>query len=338
MGSSAATSDRLTAVVLSGGLGTRLRPLTYTLPKQLIPIAGRPVLYRTMDLLPPEVDRVVLAAGYKGEEIERYVHAHPHRFPVRVVIEDPRALLGTGGGLKNAASHLSDPFFFLYADTIASAPLGGLVRRQTEARGAGVLALYEVEDTRPYGVARLGPDDRITEFVEKPAPEVAPSHWINAGFAVWRHEILDLIPPGRPVSFEREIVPQLLGRGVYGFRFSGFFVDAGTLGGVLGAQRILFDRGLGVGARPPGAPGTFPDVVLMDGASATGASLGRYVTVGAQARVEERAHVEDSIVMDGATVERGARVSGSIVGPGVRVAEGTTVANAIVAPEPASSG
>ena len=150
------------AVVLTGGLGTRLRPITYGIPKQLIPIAGKPVLYHTLDLLPDGVEEIVLAAGYKGAMIEQYLREHPYRLPTRVVIEDERHLLGTGGGLKNAGRALTDPFLFLYADTIASVPLEGLLDRHRSAGGVGVMALYEVDDTRPYGVAALGPEDRIT--------------------------------------------------------------------------------------------------------------------------------------------------------------------------------
>jgi mannose-1-phosphate guanylyltransferase len=321
------------AVVLTGGLGTRLRPVTFGVPKQLIPVAGKPVLLHTLDLLPEDVEEVVLAAGYKGGMLESYLRSNPYRLPTRVVIEDERKLLGTGGAMKNAARHLSDPFFFLYADTIASVPLEGLLRRHQETRASGVMALYEVEDTRPYGVAALGPGDRITSFIEKPAPEQAPSRWINAGFAIWRREVLDGIPVGREVSFEREILPQLLGSGVYGLRFSGYFVDGGTLAGVLAAQRVLFDAGRGGSGRlPPGATGDGP-VATMDGATARGATLGKYVTLGSNARVAPGAHVENSVVMENAVVERGARVTGSLLGPGVTIPAGARIDGVVLATE-----
>jgi len=309
------------ALVLIGGFGTRLRPVTYALPKQLIPIAGKPMLYHVLDLLPPDVEEVVLATGYRADLIEAYVRAHPPRWPVRSVAEaEP---LGTGGGMKNAGGGMSDPFFLLNSDVIASADLRALAALHVRRGGVGAMSLYEVDDPRPYGVAALGPDDRITGFVEKPEPEDAPSRWINAGLAVWRRSALDRIPAGRPVSFEREIVPGLLGEGLYGFRLVGYWDDAGTPERLLRSQRLLFDdgRGSSVGV-PDGASGRGP-VAAMDGATARGAVLGPYVTLAPGTVVEAGAHVEDSVVMDGARIGRDARVTGCVIGPGVEVPPGT---------------
>jgi len=316
------------ALVLIGGFGTRLRPLTYTLPKQLIPLAGKPMLFHVLDLLPDDVEEVVLATGYKAEMVDAFVRAHPPRFPTRTVSEaEP---LGTGGGMKNAGGGMSDPFFLLNSDVIARADLTEMTRRHTAHGGVGTMSLAEVEDTRPYGVAALDADDRIRAFVEKPEPADAPSHWINAGFAIWNREVLDEIPPGRAVSFEREVVPGLLPRGLYGFRLSGYWDDAGTPERLLRSQKLLFDDGRGgTGALPHGALGRGP-VALMPGATAGGASFGPYVTLGPGATVEPGAHVENSILMDGVHVEKGGTVSGSILGPKVRVRSGHRVVGAVL--------
>lgn len=305
------------ALVLIGGFGTRLRPLTHTVPKQLIPIAGKPMLYHVLDLLPADTEEIVLATGYKADVIAEYVRTHPLRWPVRTVSEaEP---LGTGGGMKNAGGEMSDPFLLLNSDVIASADIAALRARHLEHGGVGTMALAEVDDTRPYGVAALGPADRITEFVEKPEPEAAPSHWINAGVGIWSRSTLEAIPAGRPVSFEREVVPLLLARGVYGFRLSGYWEDAGTPERLLNAQRLLFEDGRGGTARlPHGALGTGP-VAAGPGATSLGASFGKYVTLGAGVVVEAGAHVENSIVMDGAHIGRDAFVAASILGPRARV-------------------
>jgi mannose-1-phosphate guanylyltransferase len=311
------------ALVLIGGFGTRLRPVTYAVPKQLIPIAGKPMLYHVFDLLPDDVEEVVLATGYKADVIDAYVRAHPPRWPVRTVPEaEP---LGTGGGMKNAGDDLSDPFYLLNSDVIAAADLTQFVATYRARKGVGTMGLFEVDDTKPYGVAALGPDDRITGFVEKPEPKDAPSHWINAGIAVWSRSVLDAIPPGKAVSFEQEIMQGLLPKGVYGFRLSKYWEDAGTPERLLHAQQLLFDDGRGGAGKPPdGAKGTGP-VALMDGARARGASLGKYVTVGPGAEIEADAHVTNSVVMEGAVVEKGARVSGSVIGPRARVRSGHSV-------------
>jgi mannose-1-phosphate guanylyltransferase len=317
------------AIVLVGGFGTRLRPVTYSVPKQLIPLAGKPMLYHVLDLLPRDVEEVVLATGYKAEVIDAYVRAHPPPHPTRTVPEaEP---LGTGGGMKNVEAGISDPFFLLNSDVIASADLGAMRAAHLAHHGLGTMALFEVQDTRPFGVAALaGEEDRITAFVEKPEPKDAPSHWINAGLSIWSRSVMDEVPTGRAVSFESEIIPGLLPRGVYGFRFTGYWDDAGTRDGLLRSQRLLFDdhRG-GVGGVPRGAHGSGP-VALMEGARAEGASFGRYVTVGLHATVEPGAYLEDSVVMEGAHVERDASVISSILGPGVRVRSGVEVRGQIL--------
>ena len=314
--------------MLIGGFGTRLRPITYSVPKQLIPLAGKPMLFHVLDLLPPDVEEVVLATGYKADLIDAFVRAHPPRFPTRTVSEaDP---LGTGGGMKNAGGEMSDPFFLLNSDVIARVDLVDMARRHAAHGGIGTMGLSEVEDTRPYGVAALDANDRIEAFVEKPEPAEAPSHWINAGFAIWNREVLDAVPPGRAVSFEREVLPGLLGRGVYGYRMTGYFDDAGTPERLLRSQKLLFDDGRGgKGTLPSGSFGKGP-VALMAGARASGASFGPYVTLGPGATVEAAAHVENSILMDGVHVERDATVSGSVLGPKVRVRSGHRVVGQIL--------
>ncbi len=311
------------AIVLVGGFGTRLRPVTYAVPKQLIPIAGKPLLYHVLDLLPPETEEVVLATGYKADLLDAYVRAHPVRWPVRTVPEaEP---LGTGGGMRNASAGISDPFFLLNSDVVASADLTAMRAAHLARTGIGTMALYEVADTKPFGVAALAAGDRITSFVEKPDAKDAPSHWINAGLAIWSRSVIDEVPGGRAVSFESEIVPGLLARGVYGFRLTGYWDDAGTPERLLRCQRLLFDdhRG-GAGGVPKGAFGSGP-VAAMTGARAAGASFGRYVTLGFDSVIEPGAHVEDSVLMDGVRVDRDASVLGSILGPRVRVRPGREV-------------
>ncbi len=316
------------ALVLIGGFGTRLRPITYEIPKQLIPIAGKPMLYHVLDLLPPDTEEVVLATGYKADVIARYIAEHPPPFPVRCVPElEP---LGTGGGMRNAGDGMSDPFLLLNSDVIAAIDVRALLEHQRRLGGVGVMTLAEVADTRPYGVAALDESDRIERFVEMPAPEVAPSHWINAGCQVWRAEVIDLIPRGRAVSFETEIMPKLLPRGVYGFRSYGFWEDAGTPDRLLNAQRLLFDGGRAAPSRlPDGAVGTGP-VAADPTVTARGARFGRYVSLGANVRIGAGAFVENSVLMDGADVGAGATITHAILGPGAAVPAGARIERVVL--------
>ncbi|EQD56221.1 Nucleotidyl transferase, partial [mine drainage metagenome] len=160
----------------------------------------------------------MLATGYLSEAIASYVHDHPPSIPIRSVPE--ATPLGTGGGMRNAGDDLSDPFLVLNSDVVADVDVSDLLRLHARHAGAGVMALYEVDDPSPYGVAVLGADDRIERFVEKPDRASAPSRWINAGVALWSRSVLDAIPRGSAVSFERESRPGPPSTGVsYGFRF-----------------------------------------------------------------------------------------------------------------------
>ncbi|HTP54684.1 MAG TPA: NDP-sugar synthase [Thermoplasmata archaeon] len=316
------------ALVLIGGFGTRLRPLTESVPKQLIPIAGKSMLYHVLDLLPPSVEEVVLATGYRADQVAAYVREHPAPWPIRTVAETEP--LGTGGGMKNAGSGMSDPFFLLNSDVIAAADLSAMAARHRAHGRIGTMGLAEVEDTRPYGVAALGPDDRITHFVEKPEPKDAPSRWINAGLAVWARAVLDRIPSGRAVSFEREIVPGLLSEGLFGFRLSRYWDDAGTPDRLLRSQRLLFDDGRAANVRrPDGSLGAGP-VSAWEDATARDATLGPYVTLGPGVTVAPGARVEDSVLMDGVRVGRDATVVSSILGPNARVPSGARVTGRVV--------
>ena len=316
------------AVVLIGGFGTRLRPVTYEVPKQLIPVAGKPLLYHCLDLLPEEIDGATFATGYKSDVIARYVREHPPRFPVETVAEaEP---LGTGGGLKNAGNGASDPFVLMNSDVISEVDVREILAAHRRQGAFGTMYLTEVADTRPYGVAALDPNGRIERFVEKPEPEASPSHWINAGIAVWNRQVLEAIPSGRPVSFEREVLPGLLPRKIYGYLGRGFWEDAGTPERLLRAQRLLFDAGRGAGMAPARS-GAKPNVALGRGTRAEEATIGPYVTLGDHVTVEAGARVEDAVVMEGAEIGRGAVVIGSIVGPRCRIEAGREVRGAVLA-------
>ncbi|MGC2290138.1 MAG: NDP-sugar synthase [Thermoplasmata archaeon] len=316
------------ALVLIGGFGTRLRPVTYSVPKQLIPIAGKPMLYHVLDMLPPTVEEAVLATGYKADEIARYVAEHPPKIPVRMVAE--KEPLGTGGGMRNAGGDLSDPFLLLNSDVIAGFDVTALLARQSDRGGIGTMTLVEVDDPSPYGVAELDPDDRIRRFVEKPTREEAPSRWINAGLGAWKREVIGRIPDRTPVSWERDVVPNLTKDGVYAYRATGFWEDAGTPERLLRAQRYLFEAGRG-GHRsvPSGTTGKGP-VAIDPSASVEGASFGGSVTVGPHVVVGAGAYLEDSVVLDRATIEPGASVLHSIVGPRARVRAGHRVSHQVL--------
>lgn len=326
--------ERLSAIVLVGGFGTRLRPVTYHLPKQLIPMAGQCALYHVFDILPKAVDRIGLACGYKGEVIKQHLRDHPYPLPVTLVQES--VPLGTGGGMKNAESLASDPFVLLNGDVVSGVDLDAMLKFHQRSGGIGTMSLFRVDDTSPYGVADLDERGRILRFVEKPAPAEAPSHWINAGASIWGRRVMDAVPPEKAVSFERETVPGLIPQGVFGFPFESWWEDAGTPDRVLNAQRLLFDhpeRRRIPWAEPEGK-NVAPPVSVGKDCTLDGERVGRYVTISDRVVLEEGTVVEDAILMEGARVRRGARIKHSLIGPGYTVAAGEKVENACLSLPP----
>ncbi len=324
------------AVIVAGGLGTRLRPLTLTRPKALIPLVNRPQIAHILDRLPQEVDVVLVAVNYLFDQVRAYVESLPGNRNV-VAVEEP-VPLGTGGAVANVADRVKGRFLVYNGDVVDGLESDELLRFHADRGALATVALHEVDDPSSFGAAALD-GDRILRFVEKPAPSEAPSSWVNAGRYVFEPAVLDTIPRGREVSMEREVFPALVPHGLFGFRFSEYWSDAGTLDGylrasalVLGAQgkRIAPDADVrsaevelpidaASGTRARGHLG--PNVVLGPACRVRGADL-RDCTLFARVVVESGATVEHSILGDEVRVGRGAVVRDSIVGDGVEVREG----------------
>lgn len=321
------------AVILAGGLGTRLRPLTYSRPKALLPVLNRPLILHILDALPPQVDEVLLAASFMVEALEAFFAARPGKPPVTVVSEEEP--LGTGGALKNLEDRLEGSFLTFNVDVISSLDPAELVAFRRARGGVGALALWEVEDPTPYGVVGLDRDGRIERFQEKPAPEEAFSRLVNAGVYVLQPEILDLVPAGRPVSLEREVFPRAIPLGLYGMEFEGHWSDAGTLESYLEANRTLLAvRGGRVEEGAVVRPGAgVLEPVLVGGSSVVeGGIVGPFVSLGRRCLVT-RAKVSNAVLLDGVTVGEGAIVEGSVLGAGATVGPGCRLEGCVVADE-----
>lgn len=294
------------AVLLAGGYGTRLRPLTYTRPKPLLPVAGRPMLEWALDRLPDAVDRVVVAVNWLADELEAYLAESERDLEFVVVREDEP--LGTGGAVKNCEDHLeSERFFVLNADIVSSMDLQALLDTHAEASAVATIALKEVppEEVVHYGVAALDEDDarRIRDFVEKPATAAeAPSHLINAGAYVLDREVLDLIEPDKLVSLEKEVFPQLLPKGLYGSAFDGLWVDVGDPERLLLASRqVDKDKKWGRGGEVAG-DAAFLESVAGDRLQVGAESRVERCVLGDDVTVEPESFLLDCVVGDGETV------------------------------------
>ncbi|MBS7626659.1 NTP transferase domain-containing protein [Candidatus Bathyarchaeota archaeon] len=219
-----------TALILCGGLGTRLRPLTYVTPKPMLPIAGRPLLeYQIEYLKKYSFDRIILATGYLQEQIIRYFSERKD-IGEKIIYSFEKEPLDTGGALKNAAHLLREDFLTLNSDVIFdSLDLGRLLEFHKSSGGLATVVLVKVREPSRYGLAELNSSNLITGFVEKPRTNPAEYAWINAGVYIISPKVLGMIRADRKVSLEKEIFPKLAKkRMVYGFKYNGYWSDVGT--------------------------------------------------------------------------------------------------------------
>src|SRR3954454_16933341 len=216
------------ALILAGGEGTRLRPLTSTVPKPVVPLVDRPFIAFMIDWLREHgVDDIVMSCGHLASGV-RNVLGDGEAFGIRLrYVEEPRPL-GTGGALKFAERLLDERFLMLNGDTLTDLDVSAQIDQHTRTGAVATLALTPVEDPTTYGLVRLADDNSVTEFVEKPAPDEIDTNNISAGVYVLERAVLDLLEAGEPASIERDVFPRLVGDGLYGHVGDGYWTDIGT--------------------------------------------------------------------------------------------------------------
>jgi mannose-1-phosphate guanylyltransferase len=316
------------AVLLVGGMGTRLRPLTYRIPKPLVPVMGKPLMMHVIDSLPEEVDETIVPVGYKRDIMEDYLRKNPPRRKITIVEEAQP--MGTGGAVKNVEDYIDGPFLVINGDSISSLDMGDFVEYHRRMKAFATISLWEVEDPTPFGVVDMDTGGRIHRFQEKPKREEAFSLLINAGAYALEYEVLDYIGDGF-VSMEREVFPQIVDRGMYGLRFEGHWIDCGTRENLLNAFRTLMlnrtPSGTGLVQQDPGAS---QNTIVEEGADVTGAFIGPYSYVSSGASVGKGTRVDGSVVYNDAVIGKGCTIRNSIVDAGVSIPEGTVLNETIV--------
>jgi mannose-1-phosphate guanylyltransferase len=293
--------------VLVGGFGTRLRPLTLSTPKQMLPVAGRPMIERVLAHLAAHgIDDVVLSLGYRPDA---FTDAYPDATCAGVRLHyavEPEPL-DTAGAIGFAARQagVEDRFVVVNGDVLTDIDLTALLAFHDRVGAEGTIALTKVDDPSQFGVVPTDPDGRVLAFVEKPPRDEAPTDLVNAGFYVLEPSVLDRIPSGRKVNIERETFPAMVAGGtLYGQADPAYWLDVGTPERLLQANLDVLD-----GLRPS---------VAVDGAGAAG--------------IAGTGTVEGSLVGADVAVEGTARVSRSVLGRGVRIADGATVEDAVLLP------
>lgn len=331
------------AVVLVGGEGTRLRPLTLSTPKPMLPVAEVPMIERVVAHLAEHgIDEVVLSLGYRPDA---FVAAFPegtcNGIRLTYAVEPER--LGTAGGIAFAAraAGLDETFVVVNGDVLTELDLSELVEFHRERGGEATIALTPVEDPSAFGVVPT--DDRgcVTAFIEKPPRDEAPTDNINAGFYVLEPRVLDRIPPETVMSIEHEVFPPLVADGqLYALASKLYWTDTGTPPLYLQAN-LDYARGLRGDVPAPGAKEKQPGVwalgagvidgrveastLIGDAAFVAAAATVEESVIGGGARIEGDAVVRGSLLLPGAVVRAGARVEHSIIGEGAVIGAGATV-------------
>ena len=324
------------ALILAGGEGTRLRPLTSTIPKPVVPLVDRPFISYMLEWLRGHgIDDVILGCGFMADRVQR-VLGDGAELGIRLQYLEEPGPLGTGGALKFAEDLLEERFFMLNGDVLADLDLTAQLEQHERTGARATLALFPVEDPSAYGLVRCNADHSVHEFIEKPGVEELDTNLISAGAYILEREILDGMPPaGTNVSIEREVFPRLVGAGLYGYVASGYWMDIGTPERYLKATYDILDGNVRteVGRRL-GEHG----LALTDGASIEGrvlapvlvgsgclvaarALVGDRSVLGAGVRIAEGARIESSVLLDGVSVGTGTTISSSIIGPGVTIGD-----------------
>jgi mannose-1-phosphate guanylyltransferase len=323
--------EPLEAILLVGGQGTRLRPLTLSAPKPLLPTAGVPFLcHQFARAAAVGVTHVVLATSYRAEMFSE-CFGDGSAFGLSLSYVHEETPLGTGGGIRNAASRLrggdDDPVVVLNGDVLSGHDIGAQISLHKAAGAAVTLHLVEVDDPSRFGCVPIDEAGRVTAFLEKTPDPV--TNRINAGCYVFTRRFIDQIPAGRPVSVERETFPGLIDAGqiVMGYAESAYWLDVGTPAAFVRGSCDLVQGRLAA----PALPGPCGPALVLPGASvADDAKVSAGTVVGARSDIGAGAMVEGSVVFDGVRVGPGAVVRDSILGSGAEIAGGAVLDGVVI--------
>jgi NDP-sugar pyrophosphorylase family protein len=319
------------AILLAGGKGTRLRPLTIHTPKPIVPIFNRPFLHYQIDLLKqvPEIDEVILSLNYQPRRIEEiFGDGSDVGIKIRYVVEP--APLGTAGAVKYAGDKLTESVVVFNGDVLTQIDLAAVIRLHRERRAKATIVLTPVANPSAYGLVETDAAGNIQRFLEKPKPEEITTNHINAGIYVLEPDTFDRIPSEVAWSIERSYFPSLIERGetFVAYVYDGYWIDIGTHEKYVQVHRDIMDRRFTAGPFTDGnSTWISPDARVEEGATVTGpcfidegvvikrgARVGPYTVLGRQTEVEEDAVLENAIIWANTRIGREASVRNAIVG------------------------
>ncbi|MCK4364417.1 MAG: NDP-sugar synthase [Thermoplasmatales archaeon] len=303
------------AIILAGGFGTRLRPLTYTKAKSLLPILNKPMIFHLIETLPDEVNKVVLAVNYRKDQIEKYFKEND--CGKETIVNDEPKPLGTGGATKFAERHITGRFLVLNADVICSLNLSEMIKIHKKNNAMATISLWPVENVSEFGVVDVKEDGNIVGFVEKPKPEDAPSEFINAGAYCLEPEVLDYIETGRLISMEKEIFPKIIkdtGR-FFGFKFTGHWMDIGRISSYLEVHRFLMRE---------------KNIQNFQGENNSINGFLKQSCIGNNVSIGKNSNVESSVVYDNAIIGENVNLSGCVIGENSKVSNFSNLKDTIL--------
>jgi len=309
------------AIILVGGLGTRLRPLTKTIPKPLLPLGNIPMVERMILNLPKRIDTVILAVNYGVEQmLEYFKQTNVGR---KVIIVPENEPLGTGGAMKNCEKYITGTTAVFNGDVVSSLDLEEMIEYHNSKKAKGTLALWEVKNPNRFGVVKLV-NGEILEFQEKPPKGEELSNLINAGTYLLEPEIINMIPENKKISIERDIYPKIVGNGLFGMPFEGHFIDAGTPESYLEANFKLLK------ANNDEENNNIKDnVQIHETSEIVDSIIGPNVIVGPDIFIE-KSMISNSVILSDSKIY-GATISNSIIGPKISLKK--DVESTLIAPE-----
>ena len=336
------------AILLAGGKGTRLRPLTIHTPKPIVPIFDRPFLHYQLDLLKKvaEIDEVILSLNYQPRRIEEiFGDGGESGLALKYVVEP--APLGTAGAIRYAGESLRESVVVFNGDVLTEVDLAAVIALHRERKAKATIVLTPVDNPTAYGLVETDAQGNIRRFLEKPNPDEITCNTINAGIYILEPETFDRIPKDTPWSIERSFFPSLIERGetFVGYVYSGYWIDIGTPNKYIQVHRDIMDGRYHVPAlhNAPGRKFISPLAKVEDGVTLegpcfvdegvvvkTGARIGPYSVLGRQCHVEEHAVVDRSIVWANTRISQDAIVRGSILGRHCHIGRSAVVENGVV--------
>jgi len=350
------------AVIMAGGVGTRLRPLTSNVPKPMMPLANRPMMEHVVDLLKTHgFDEIVVTLAFMPNVIRNWF-GDGSEFGVRMVYAIEESPLGTAGSVRNAMDELDEPFLVISGDVLTDIDLTKIVEFHEAKRAMATIGLIRVDNPLEFGIVITKDDGAIERFLEKPGWGQVFSDTINSGIFVLEPEIFDYIEPGRPVDFSSEVFPALLadGKAIFGAIGEGYWEDVGNLESYVNAHADILDRAVSIRIEGfeqrdhlfvgdnvvihPDAVVTGPAVIGDNCRVEQGVRLGPYTVLGTNVRVRADADLERVVVAENTYIAEGAQLRGSVIGRacdirrGVRVDEGAVVGDECFIGERATIG